>query len=129
MRRERVVAVKRVLIADDTEVMRMMIRMALESAGFSIVGEALDGAQAVAMYHELRPDVVTLDITMPHKDGIEACCEILAADPQARIVMVTALGHEDRIRAAVRAGARDFIVKPFEPERIIKAVKKACGLP
>ena len=119
---------KRVLIVDDTEMMRMMIRMALETEGFEIVGEATDGAMAVGMYDELRPDVVTLDITMPNQDGIATCRKIIEIDPKARIVMVTAMGQEDRIRDAVLAGASDFIVKPFEPERIISAVKKACGL-
>jgi len=119
---------KRVLIVDDTEMMRMMIRMALETEGFEVVGEATDGEQAVVMYEELRPDVVTLDITMPNQDGIATCRKILQMDPQARVVMVTAMGQEDRIRAAVEAGARDFIVKPFDPARIISAVKKACGL-
>jgi len=106
----------------------MMIRMALEVEDFSVVGEALNGVEAVEMYQRLNPDVVTLDINMPEKDGVQACKEILALDPGARVVMVTAMGQEDRIRAAVEAGARDFIVKPFEPERIISAVKKACGL-
>ncbi len=117
---------KRVLIVDDTVMMRMMIRLALESEGFEIVGEAASGTEAVVLYEELRPDVVTLDITMPMQDGIATCEKILQINPKARVVMVTAVGQEDRIRAAVEAGACDFIVKPFSPERIISAVKKAA---
>lgn len=119
---------KRVLIVDDTDVMRMMIRLALEGEGFEIVGEAMDGISAVEMYKELRPDVVTLDITMPGQDGLQAARQIRAHDPDANIVMVTALGQEDKIKEAVNLGAKEFLVKPFEPTRIVSAVKKACGL-
>lgn len=119
---------KRVLIVDDTDVMRMMIRLALEGEGFEIIGEATDGIMAVEMYKELRPDVVTLDITMPGQDGLQAAEQIRAFDPEANIVMVTALGQEDKIKEAVNLGAKEFLVKPFEPTRIVSAVKKACGL-
>ncbi len=119
----------RILIVDDTEVMRTMIRLALESAGFEVVGEAASGEAAIELYRELSPDAVTLDITMGTIDGIETARRIQAEDPDVRFVMVTALGQEDRIREAVTVGARDFVVKPFEPERIIAAVRTALGLP
>lgn len=119
---------KRVLIVDDTDVMRMMIRLALEGEGFEIVGEATDGISAVELYQSLRPDVVTLDITMPGQDGLQAARQIKGLDPNANIVMVTALGQEDKIKEAVNLGAKEFLVKPFEPARIVSAVKKACGL-
>ena len=112
---------KRVLIVDDTDVMRMMIRLALEGEGFEIVGEATDGITAVELYQSLRPDVVTLDITMPGQDGLQAARQIKGLDPNANIVMVTALGQEDKIKEAVNLGAKEFLVKPFEPARIVSA--------
>lgn len=118
----------RILIADDTEVMRTMIKLALSSAGFQVVGEASSGEEAVQLYQTLRPDAVTLDITMGGIDGIETARQIRDLDPNVRFVMVTALGQEDRIRQAVEVGAKDFVVKPFEPDRIISAVKTALGL-
>ena len=119
---------KRVLIVDDTDVMRMMIRLALEAEGFEVVGEATNGIEAVEMYKKLFPDVVTLDITMPGQDGLEAAAQIKQVDPNANIVMVTALGQEDKIKEAVNLGAKDFLVKPFQPSQVVNAVKKACGL-
>lgn len=107
-----------VIIADDAQFMRLMLKDILEDMGLTVVAEATDGRQAVAGYLELRPDLVMLDITMPELDGVAACREILAHDPRARIVMISALGQKDEVLAAVRAGAGDFVIKPFEAERV-----------
>ena len=116
---------KRVLIVDDANFMRMVVKDSLVPEGFEIVGEATNGVEAVAKYGELKPDLVTMDITMKVKDGVEAAKEILAADPEARIVMVTALGQEKMLLDCVAMGVRDFVVKPFTAERIVSAVHKA----
>ena len=92
-----------------------------------MIGEAANGLEAVDRYKQLRPDVVTLDITMPEMDGIAALREILALDPQARVVMCSALGQESKVLEAVRAGARDFVVKPFAPERVLAAISQAAA--
>ena len=117
----------RVLIADDAAFMRMMIKNILSQNGHEIVGEAENGAQAVVKYAELKPDVTTMDITMPEQDGISALKEILAADPTARIVMCSALGQEAKVIESIRSGARDFVVKPFQQDRVLSAVAKALG--
>jgi len=116
---------KRVLVVDDANFMRMIVKDTLMPNGFEIVGEATNGNEAVSKYNELKPDLVTMDITMKVKDGLEAAREILAADPNARIVMVTALGQEKMLLDAIALGVRDFVVKPFTKERIISAVEKA----
>ena len=116
---------KRVLIVDDANFMRMVVKDSLEPKGFEIVGEATNGVEAVAKYGELKPDLVTMDITMKVKDGVEAAKEILSADPNARIVMVTALGQEKMLLDCVAMGVRDFVVKPFTAERIVSAAQKA----
>ena len=117
----------RVLIADDAAFMRMMIKNILTQNGHEVVGEAENGAQAVVKYAELRPDVTTMDITMPEQDGIAALKEILAADPGARIVMCSALGQEAKVIESIRSGAKDFVVKPFQQDRVLSAVAKALG--
>ena len=117
----------RVLIADDAAFMRMMIKNILTQNGHEVVGEAENGAQAVTKYAELRPDVTTMDITMPEKDGISALKEILAADPGAKIVMCSALGQEAKVIESIRSGAKDFVVKPFQQDRVLSAVSKALG--
>ena len=117
----------RVLIADDAAFMRMMIKNILSQNGHEVVGEAEDGVQAVAKYAELKPDVTTMDITMPEKDGISALKEILAADPTAKIVMCSALGQEAKVIESIRSGAKDFVVKPFQQDRVLAAVAKALG--
>ena len=117
----------RVLIADDAAFMRMMIKNILTQNGHEVVGEAENGAQAVTKYAELKPDVTTMDITMPEKDGISALKEILAADPGAKIVMCSALGQEAKVIESIRSGAKDFVVKPFQQDRVLSAVSKALG--
>jgi two-component system chemotaxis response regulator CheY len=107
-----------VIIADDAQFMRVMLRDILEDMGFSVVAEASDGREAVARYLELRPDLIMLDITMPEVGGVAACREILALDPRARVVMISALGQKDEVLEAIRAGAGDFVIKPFEVERV-----------
>lgn len=117
----------RILVVDDAAFMRRMVIDVLESGGHEVVGEAGNGNEALARFHELAPDVTTLDITMPEKDGLTALREIMAADPGARVVMCSALAQESRVLEAVRAGARDFIAKPFEPSRVLAAVAKAAA--
>jgi two-component system chemotaxis response regulator CheY len=117
----------RVLIADDAAFMRMMIKNILTQNGHEVVGEAANGAEAVARYAELKPDVTTMDITMPEKDGIAALKEILAADPSAKVVMCSALGQEAKVIESIRSGAKDFVVKPFQQDRVLSAVTKALG--
>jgi two-component system, chemotaxis family, chemotaxis protein CheY len=116
---------KRVLVVDDANFMRTIVKDALAPSGFEIAGEAANGAEAVTKYTELKPDLVTMDITMKVKDGLEAAREILASDPDARIIMVTALGQEKMLLDSIALGVRDFVVKPFTRERIISAVEKA----
>lgn len=114
-----------VLIADDAAFMRMMIKNILTEAGYEIAGEAENGAVAVAKWKELRPDLTTMDITMPEMDGIAALKEIRSVDPEARIVMCSAMGQQAMVIESIQAGAKDFIVKPFKPERILSAIEKA----
>ncbi|MDR3354949.1 MAG: response regulator [Synergistaceae bacterium] len=117
----------RVLIVDDAAFMRMMLRDILAKNGFEIAGEAENGKTAVQMYNELKPDVVTMDITMPEMDGIAAVKEIKAADPEAKVVMVSAMGQQAMVIEAIRSGAADFIVKPFQPDRVLEALGKALS--
>lgn len=118
---------KRVLIVDDAAFMRMMIKDILHKNGYEVVGEAENGRRAVELYQELRPDVVTMDITMPEMDGIAAVKEIKALDPGARIVMCSAMGQQMMVMEAIQSGARDFVVKPFQQERVLQALEKAFG--
>jgi two-component system chemotaxis response regulator CheY len=117
----------KVLIVDDAAFMRMMLRDILAKNGFEVVGEADNGKVAVQMYSELKPDVVTMDITMPEMDGIAAVKEIKAADPTAKVVMVSAMGQQAMVIEAIRSGAADFIVKPFQPDRVLEALGKALS--
>ncbi|MFY0542777.1 response regulator [Brevibacillus sp. H7] len=117
----------KVLIVDDAAFMRMMIKEILTKNGYSVVGEASDGAQAVEKYKELGPDLVTMDITMPEMDGITALKEIKKFDPNARIIMCSAMGQQAMVIDAIQAGAKDFIVKPFQADRVIEAIKKTLG--
>ena len=117
----------RVLIVDDAAFMRMMLRDILTKNGYELAGEAPNGAVAVEKYKETQPDLVTMDITMPEMDGITAVKEIKKIDPQARIIMCSAMGQQAMVIEAIQAGARDFIVKPFQPERVLEAVRKNLG--
>ena len=117
----------RILVADDAAFMRMMIKNILTQNGHEVVGEAENGAEAVERYAELKPDVTTMDITMPEKDGIAALKEILAGDPAAKVVMCSALGQEAKVIESIRSGAKDFVVKPFQQDRVLSAVTKALG--
>jgi len=114
-----------VLIVDDALFMRMMIKDILSKDGFEIVGEAENGAEAVEKYADLKPDLVTMDIVMPEMDGIEAVRTIIKMDPGARVLMCSAMGQQLLVVEALEAGARDFIIKPFQPEKVVEAVRKA----
>ncbi|MDR1160468.1 MAG: response regulator [Syntrophomonadaceae bacterium] len=116
---------KRVLVVDDAAFMRMMIKDILSKNGYDVVGEAENGAVAVEKFKELTPDLVTMDITMPEMDGIAAVKEIKALDSKAIIIMCSAMGQQSMVIDAIQAGARDFIVKPFQPDRVLEAVGKA----
>ncbi|MDQ0214291.1 two-component system chemotaxis response regulator CheY [Oikeobacillus pervagus] len=118
---------KRILIVDDAAFMRMMVKDILSKNGYEVVGEAADGAQAVEKYKELTPDLVTMDITMPEKDGISALKDIKAHDPNAKVIMCSAMGQQAMVIDAIQAGAKDFIVKPFQADRVIEAISKALG--
>jgi two-component system, chemotaxis family, chemotaxis protein CheY len=115
----------RVLVVDDAAFMRKMVGDALSSGGHEIVGEAANGAEAVQRFQELRPDVMTLDITMPEKDGLTALKEIIAVDPGAKVVMCSALGQESKVLESIKLGAKDFVVKPFQADRVLSAIEKA----
>jgi two-component system chemotaxis response regulator CheY len=116
-----------VLVVDDALFMRKVISDAVVAGGHEVVGEATNGREAVDRFKELRPDVTTLDITMPEQDGLAALREIIALDPAARVVMCSALGQERKVLEAMKAGAKYFVVKPFEEARLIAAVNKAIG--
>ncbi len=116
-----------ILIVDDGLFMRMMIKDILSRGGFEVVGEAEDGAEAVKKYEELEPDLVTMDIVMPGMDGIEAVREILKVDSDAVVLMCSAMGQQPLVVEALEAGATDFIVKPFQPSKVVEAVQKALG--
>ena len=114
----------RVLIADDASFMRQMIREIVEAQGHEVVGEASDGDEVVEEFKRLHPDVVTMDIVMPRRSGIDAVKSIIEIDRQARIVMCSALGQESLVKEALQAGAKDFIVKPFKPEVVLSTLRK-----
>ena len=117
----------KILIVDDAKFMRTLVKDALVPKGHEIVGEAENGKVAVEIYRKVKPDLVTMDITMREKDGIEAAEEILRMDPSARIIMVTALGQENLLTRAIKIGVKDFVVKPFPPERLQRAAEKALA--
>ncbi len=118
---------KNILISDDAAFMRMMIRDILTKNGYNVAGEAENGRDAVEKYAELNPDLVLMDITMPEMDGIEALKQIRANDPNACVIMCSAMGQQAMVIEAIQSGAKDFIVKPFQAERVIEAVKKVVG--
>jgi len=117
----------KILIVDDAAFMRMMIKDILSKNGFEVVGEANDGSQAIEKYKELKPDLVTMDITMPEMDGITALKEIKKLDGNARVIMCSAMGQQAMVIDAIQAGAKDFIVKPFQADRVIEAIKKTLS--
>jgi len=117
----------RVLIVDDASFMRMMIKDILQKNGFEVVGEAANGIEAVNLYKKEKPDVVTMDITMPDMDGIEAVKEIKNFDPSAKIIMCSAMGQQSMVMDAIKSGAKDFIVKPFQADRVLEAIRKVVG--
>ena len=118
---------KKIMLVDDAAFMRMTIKNALTKAGYTELIEASDGQQAVETYDQEHPDLVIMDITMPNKDGLETLKEIKAMDPKATIVMCSAMGQETMVMDSIKSGAKDFIVKPFKPERILSTVKKILG--
>ena len=115
---------KNILICDDAAFMRMMIKDILTKNGYNVAGEAENGAKAVEKYNELKPDLVLMDITMPEMDGIQALKNIKAADPNATVIMCSAMGQQAMVIESITAGAKDFIVKPFQADRVIEAVKR-----
>jgi len=116
-----------VLICDDAIFMRTMISDILVQGGYEVVGEAETGAQAIEKYRQLKPDLVTMDIVMPDMGGIEAVRAICKEFPEARILMCSAMGQQGLVVEAIQAGARDFVVKPFQPSRVLEAVQRVLG--
>lgn len=114
----------KVLIADDAAFMRMMLKDILIQGGYEIAGEATNGNEAVDLYQQTKPDLVTMDITMPQMDGITALKQIMAADSEAKVIMCSAMGQQAMVIESIQAGAKDFIVKPFQAQRVIDAIKK-----
>ena len=118
---------KTIMIVDDAAVMRYMLKNLLEKSGYKVVAEVANGADAVARYPILMPNLVTMDITMPDMDGITAVQEIMKIDPKAKIIMCSAMGQLDKVKAAVMAGAKSFLVKPLQPDRVVQTVKQILG--
>lgn len=118
----------KVILVDDLSFMRDAIRQILEKSNMDVLGEAENGIEAVKMYMELEPDIVLMDITMPVMDGLESLERIKQYDPGAKVIMCSALGQQKYLIKAIQLGARDFILKPFLPERIISAITKATGI-
>lgn len=118
---------KKVLIVDDAVVMRMMIKGILSKNGFEVVGEAQNGAEAVDKYRALMPDLVTMDMVMPEMDGITAVKQIIAGDPNAKIIMCTSMGQQALVVEAIQAGAKSFVTKPFQPPKIIETLQKVMA--
>ncbi len=118
---------KKILLVDDAAFMRMMLKDTLTKNGYTEVFEAVDGADAVEKFKEIGPDLVVMDITMPNMDGLEALKAIRALNGSANVVMCSAMGQESMVMEAVRSGAKDFIVKPFKPDRVLKTVNSILG--
>ena len=118
---------KNILICDDAAFMRLMIKDILTKNGYNVAGEAENGLKAVEKYNELKPDLVLMDITMPEMDGIQALKTIKSGDPSAMVIMCSAMGQQAMVIESIQAGAKDFIVKPFQAERVLEAVKKVVG--
>ncbi len=118
---------KNILVCDDAAFMRMMIKDILTKNGYNVAGEAENGAKAVEKYNELKPDLVLMDITMPEMDGIQALKKIREGDSSALVIMCSAMGQQAMVIESIQAGAKDFIVKPFQAGRVLEAVKKVVG--
>ena len=118
---------KNILICDDAAFMRMMIKDILTKNGYTVAGEAENGLKAVEKYNELKPDLVMMDITMPEMDGIQALKKIKEADAGAKVIMCSAMGQQAMVIESIQVGAKDFIVKPFQADRVLEAVKKVIG--
>lgn len=114
----------KVLIVDDSSFMRASLKMLLESNGYTVIGEAQNGREAVSKYSELKPDIVTMDITMPELSGVDAVKEIMQLDSKAKIIIVSAIGQKAMVIQAIQAGAKEFIVKPYEEKRVLAAIGK-----
>lgn len=117
----------RVLVVDDAAFMRMMIKNILIKNGFEIAGEAENGAEGAKVYQKVQPDLVTMDITMPEVDGLAGVKAIMALDPGAKVIMVSAMGQQGMVMEAINAGAKDFLVKPFQEEKMLASIKRALG--
>lgn len=118
---------KNILICDDAAFMRMMIKDILTKNGYNVAGEAENGVKAIEKYNEVNPDLVLMDITMPEMDGIQALKKIKESDPSAVVIMCSAMGQQAMVIESIQAGAKDFIVKPFQADRVLEAVKKVVG--
>lgn len=118
---------KNILVCDDAAFMRMMIKDILSKNGYTVAGEAENGVKAIEKYKEVNPDLVLMDITMPEMDGIQALKEIRKVDASAKVIMCSAMGQQAMVIESIQAGAKDFIVKPFQAERVLEAVKKVVG--
>jgi len=119
---------KRVLVVDDAAFMRMAIKRILDGNGFEVIGEAENGAIAVEKYKELKPDIVTMDITMPEMTGLEALKEIREFDPEAKVIMVSAMGQEGMVRETIMLGVKSFIIKPFKNDHVIQTLNKILAV-
>jgi two-component system chemotaxis response regulator CheY len=118
---------QKILLVDDASFMRMMLKNILAGAGYEVAGEAENGAKAVEQFKALKPDLVIMDIIMPEMGGIDAVREIVKAQPGAKILMCSSMGQQSLVVEAIQAGAKDFIVKPFQPSNVLEAVKKVLG--
>ena len=118
---------KRIMIVDDAAVMRLMLKQLLTKSGYEICAEVANGAEAVAMYPQAKPDLVTMDITMPDMDGITAVQQILKLDPSAKIVMCSAVGTVEKVKSAILAGAKNFLVKPLQADKVIATIQQVLG--
>ncbi|MGN0375836.1 MAG: response regulator [Butyrivibrio sp.] len=118
---------KNILICDDAAFMRMMIKDILTKNGYTVIGEAENGVRAVEKYNELNPDLVLMDITMPEMDGIQALKKIKENDSKASVIMCSAMGQQAMVIESIQSGAKDFIVKPFQADRVLEAVRKVVG--
>jgi len=118
---------KKILITDDALFMRVTLKNILVANGYEVAAEAANGQEAVDKYAAVKPDLVLMDITMPIMDGISACKAIKTSDPAANVIMCTAMGQKNMVIEAIQAGAKDFIVKPFQPDRVLDSIKKLIG--